>query len=193
VVTISADLLTRAGIGLSPAAFEALVEALLEQLGEERAASLPTDRLPAAEAAALHRAGLVEGPRPTELPDPVAELAVAHAALVGSSLTVNQAAQQLGVDPSRVRQRLQDRTLYGFKQRGEWRLPAFQFEAQGLLPGLDLVLPRLDPNLHPVVVLRWLTLPCPDLEIGEQPVSPRDWLRTGGSPSLVAALAAELL
>lgn len=192
-MTISADLLTRAGIGLSPAAFESLVESLLEQLGRERSTPLPSDRLPVVEVAALHRAGLVEAPRPAELPDPVAELAVAHAALVGTSLNVNQVAQRLGVDPSRVRQRLQERTLYGFKLRGEWRLPAFQFEAVGTLPGLDLVLPRLNPDLHPVAVLRWLTMPCPDLEIDELPVSPRDWLRTGGSPTLVAALAAELL
>ena len=190
---IPAETLNRAGIRLSPSAFEALVERLVEQLARERPTPLADDRLPESEAAALRRAGLVGAPGLDQATDSVAELAAAHAALVATSLTVKEAARRLRVDPSRVRQRLHERTLYGFKLRDEWRLPAFQFGASGSLPGLEIVAPRLSPGLHPVAVQRWFALPCPDLEVDERPVSPSDWLRAGGPPAPVAAIAAELV
>ncbi len=191
-MSISSETLTRAGIRLSPAAFEALVTRVIEELAERHSGPREEDRLPEPEAAALRRAGLVRAPLPPDAPDPVASLAAAYAALVASSLSVAEAAMRLGVDPSRIRQRLSERTLFGFKQRGQWRLPAFQFDATGTVPGLEVVVPRLDPGLHPVAVEQWFSLPCPDLEIGERAVSPLEWLRAGGSPDAVAEIAAEI-
>lgn len=46
----------------------------------------------------------------------------------------------------------------------------------------------LDPELHPVAVLTWLTSPQPDLD----DVSPRDWLCAGNPPETVAELASSL-
>jgi hypothetical protein len=192
-VPIAADTLSRAGIRLSPDAFEALVQRVVEELAERSSVPREEDRLPDPEAEALRRAGLVHAPLPADVPDPIASLAAAYATLVATSLSVPEAARRLGVDPSRVRQRLTERSLFGFKQRGEWRLPAFQFDSAGTLPGLEVVAAGLDSGLHPVAVEQWFSLPCPDLEIDEQAVSPRDWLRAGGSPEMVAELAAELV
>jgi hypothetical protein len=95
----------------------------------------------------------------------------------------------LGVDDSRVRQRLAERTLYGIKLRSGWRLPLFQFDDGQAVPGIDVVFPCLDPGLHPVAVYQWFTTPAPDLLLDDQPVSPRDWLRAGASTTEVAAFA----
>ncbi len=106
-----------------------------------------------------------------------------------------EVARLLGVDDSRVRQRLTKRSLYGIKLPDGWRLPAFQFDPARpgrLVPGIGRVLPRLDPALHPVAVYRWFTLPNVDLVLDDTPVSPLDWLRSGGDPTEVAALAADL-
>jgi hypothetical protein len=108
---------------------------------------------------------------------------------------VAQAAGHLGVAESRVRQRLGERTLYGIKRPGGWRLPRFQFTTRvterGTVPGIERVLPRLAPDLHPLEVVGWLTTPNPDLTVGEEerPVSPLDWLTAGLSPAAVADLA----
>jgi hypothetical protein len=67
----------------------------------------------------------------------------------------------LGVDANRVRQRLGAKpwALYGVKHRRSWRLPRFQFDdaGLGLVPGMDEVLPHLDPALHPLSVVHWFT------------------------------------
>jgi hypothetical protein len=115
-----------------------------------------------------------------------------YAALLAESRTVAEAAEVLGVDESRVRQRLAARTLYGLKRGRDWHLPAFQFADEGEVPNIGAVVSRLHPDLHPVAVANWFTLPTPDLLIEGEPVSPRDWLRSGGAPGLVAAMAAEL-
>jgi len=128
---------------------------------------------------------------------PIEQAAAAYAALLASSLTVEEAAKRLGYsDASRVRQRLTSTpaTLYGVKLGSEWRLPAFQFDKNGLVPGLERVIPALDPALGPVAVELWLTSPHVDLieEDEETQVSPLDWLRTGRRVNVVVELASEL-
>ncbi len=115
-----------------------------------------------------------------------------YAALLAGSRTVGEVAALLGVDESRVRQRLAARTLYGIKRGRDWLLPDFQFERAGEVPNIGVVLPRLSSELHPVAVATWFTLPNPDLVIEGEPVSPRDWLRSGGAARSVATLAAAL-
>jgi hypothetical protein len=55
----------------------------------------------------------------------------------------------------------------------------FQFDGEAEVPNIGVVFPRLNPDLHPVAVANWFTLPNPDLVLGGEPVSPRDWLRSG--------------
>lgn len=136
-------------------------------------------------------------PRPLEVSEtPVLYRATAeYAKLVNDSYTVGQAADLLGVNTSRIRQRLigEPRTLYGIKFGRSWRIPRFQFQGRRLVPGLEAVLPRIPPNLHPVAVHRWLTSPNPDLTSADQaPMSPLDWLRIGNPPGVVADLASDL-
>ncbi len=192
-MTVTAEDLSRAGIMLDPEEFEALVLEVASSLPSAIEPESPRRELTQEEVGALERGGVsVDVSEPGE--DPLELAAAKYTALLAQSLTVSEAAKMLGVNPSRVRQRLAGRTLYGIRQRSGWRLPAFQFERGRPLPGIELVLPRLDTTLHPLSVYNWFTSPDPDLVIGpdELPVSPRDWLLSGGDPSVVAEIAASL-
>ncbi len=116
--------------------------------------------------------------------------------LVRESLTVAEAAKLLGVNPSRIRQRLggDPRSLYGFKIDEEWLVPQFQFENGKLISRIEIVIRVLDPNLHALAVIRWFTTPNPDLTTGEDEtiLTPLDWLRTGNSSGAVARIASDL-
>ncbi len=189
---IARDALRRVGIEVSPDRFEEMV---LEALGELRAvhSADPLRELTPSELQALRCGGFELELGDLGDNDPLARTAAEHAALLATSLTVPEAAEALGVDTSRIRQRLAARTLYGIRLRSGWRLPSFQFEpSSGTFPGIEDVLPRLDPDLHPVAVHRWLVTPTCDLEIEGQPASPLAWLRAGGHPSEVAELAADV-
>ncbi|HEV2953165.1 MAG TPA: hypothetical protein VG015_03640 [Candidatus Dormibacteraeota bacterium] len=112
--------------------------------------------------------------------------------LLTNALTVAQATEVLGVREARVKQRLAERTLFGIKVHGAWRLPRFQFQPGGAeVPGLGEVLRRLPARVHPVELQSWLTSPDPDLEIAGLVVSPLDWLRAGHDPEPLVAEAAE--
>jgi hypothetical protein len=97
------------------------------------------------------------------------------------------------VDGSLIRRRLLARQLYGIRRPAGWLIPAFQLVGEGVIPGLDRVVPRLPPGMHPLAVVRWFTTPQPDLTRMDDPdeaaLSPADWLRTGGDPAAVAELA----
>jgi hypothetical protein len=118
---------------------------------------------------------------------------VEYRKLLRESLTPQSVAQRLGVNESRIRQRLGHRQLLGVKDGRGWKLPRFQFDDARLVPGIDRVLPKVPPNLHPVAVQRWFNTPHPDLETTSgEPCTPLDWLGSGHDPAPVAALAAEL-
>ncbi len=114
------------------------------------------------------------------------------AALTRESLSVQQTATLLRVDTSRVRHRVGDRALYGFRLGGGLRLPVWQFENSEPIPGLRAVLAALPPELHPLEVAGFMTTADPDLTVGDEAVSPRDWLIGGGQVGAVVALAADL-
>jgi len=120
------------------------------------------------------------------------ESAATFARLVASSLSVQAAARTLGVDPSRIRQRLSDRTLYGFKVRRQWRVPAWQLVGGREVPGLSEVLPWLTIN-DPVAVSEFLMNPNIDLSSDGQPIAPLQWLLAGRAPGRVSDLAAALV
>ncbi len=129
--------------------------------------------------------------------DPLTRTEHEYAALVETALSVKEAAERLGVDMSRVRQRLrQPATLYGFKSfPDQWVLPSFQFTEKGEVPGIAEVFKCLDPGLHPISVVTWFYVPNTDLFIDdetEDPVSPIQWLSCGYDPARVATLASQL-
>jgi excisionase family DNA binding protein len=120
--------------------------------------------------------------------------ALRFAEMRARSLTVKEAAARLGVTGGRVRQRLSERTLYGFQTRRGWRLPDFQFgpEPEGTLPNLEQVLPQLPREIHPLTVEGFFTKPQADLVVGHEPVSVTEWLGSGGDAAAVAEIASDL-
>ena len=152
----------------------------------------PADYFGDRQQASLRKLGASLRPlQPSEL-GPVAGVAAAHAELLKDSLSVAATAKRLGVDTSRVRQRIYARSLYAVKRRGAWLVPAFQLDRRGLVPGLDLVVAELSPTLHPVAVRRWFTTANADLLLGDEPVSPIAWLSSGGPPGVAAMLAGDI-
>jgi hypothetical protein len=188
------------GIRITPAQMDELVREAVARLPRNLYRSDPRRDLTAAEVAILEEGGFDLSPEPTVLDpaaDPLARTAAELAALLKTSLSTLQAAERLGVDPSRIRQRLtaEPPTLYGIRRESGWVLPEFQFDGSTLLPGMGEIVANLDPELHPVAVHRWFTLPNVDLDAGDDvsgPLSPRDWLRLGFPPGAVVSLAADL-
>jgi CheY-like chemotaxis protein len=127
-------------------------------------------------------------------PAPLAARAAHFQSLLASSLTTERAAKRLRVNASRIRQRLTTKPpqLYGIRNNGEWRLPAFQFGPRGLIPNVDRAISRLPAGIDPVAVDRWFRQPNPDLQREGTPTSPLDWLAQGLPADPVGELAADL-
>jgi excisionase family DNA binding protein len=187
-----AHLLDSLGVQADIEDLHVLLEEALGGLRERGGAQDPTAHFTEAELAELERDGFDLRPLPSAEVDPAVRTAVRSAELTATALSVQEAASLLGVDESRIRQRLSEGSLYGIKVGRSWRLPRFQFTSSGLIPGIDVVLRRLPPNLHPVAVWRWLTTASPDLVLDDEARSPTDWLLTGGDPEAVASLGSEL-
>lgn len=100
--------------------------------------------------------------------------------LMETALTVDEAAERLGVSRSRVRQRAGDRRLWAIKRAHRLLLPAIQFTDSGQVPGLDVVLATLPGDVHPLTVLGLLTTPQSDLRLENVEVPIIDWLAFGG-------------
>lgn len=190
-MSLSTAVLERAGLRVDPEEFDRLVADALEEVIPLRPSPDPAAELSDDELAMLTAGGMRFDPLPVGGEHPLARTAALYAALLGSSLSVAQAAAHLRVAESRIRQRLGERTLYGIKRPGGWRLPRFQFADVGTVPGIERVLRRLAPDLHPLEVVGWFTTPNPDLAVGEdeRPVSPLDWLNAGLPADAVADLA----
>jgi len=153
--------------------------------------SVPSS-LSATEIGALRSVGLsTQRWSPAGHTDPLARSIADYMALLETSLTTSQAAKYLKVDPSRIRQRLRERSLYGIEYDGEKRLPRFQFERRKVIPGLSQVLAELPARLSPLDVTEWFLSPNPDLEIEDrpEPISPREWLLSARPVEAVVALA----
>ncbi len=195
-MVITTEELGRVGAHISPDNLERLLLKTLAEMAPDALASDPRTELTAGETADLEGGGFSFAPiKNNGTSDPIARAAATYTALLATSLSVAETAALLGVQSSRVRQRLAARTLYGIKEPGGWRVPRFQFDGPNLLPGIARVLPRLDPGIHPVAVYNWFTTPDPDLVVGDDEdiqVSPREWLRSGRPAQPVADLASAL-
>jgi len=178
--------------------FRASAQALLQNRPLRAVSSLatqPSSTLSKSELQALQAIDLSTQPWPAERPDdPLSQSIVDYVALVETSLTAAEAARLLGVDVSRIRQRLRQRSLFGVEYEGEWRLPRFQFERKNVLPGLAPVLASFPADVNALDVAEWFLSPNPDLEVDdrEQLLSPRKWLLRGLPPERVAELARHL-
>ncbi|CAN5532303.1 hypothetical protein BH24ACT22_BH24ACT22_10670 [soil metagenome] len=167
--------------------------ALLAAMPVGRGKLEPSEEFSESEARALREDGLdLSAADPLEA-DVLSSTAARHAAMLATALTTRAAADLLGVGESRIRQRLQQGTLYRVKVGMDNRLPLFQFAEGGEVPNVGKVIRALSPGLHPVAIQNWFTGKNPDLNLeGGEPLSPRDWLLVGGSPDTLVAQAREL-
>lgn len=182
------------GLDIEPGELPGMLVEALESMHRTLYPRDPAAELPEAETAALRRGGFRMAPAAAEDGGALARTAAEYAALLETSLAAGDTARLLGVDPSRIRQLLAARRVYGLQVKGAWRIPLFQFDRNRLLPGIEEVVPRLAAGLHPVAVYRWFTTPSPDLapEDLDRALSPREWLLAGYPPSAVADLAGDL-
>ena len=187
------EALDRLGV---PVTERALVATIIDVLGEfppPGLRDLPARELSADEAVILRQGGLDLEPHDYGTDDPFLRSRVKYAALVAEGWTAAEVAAALGTSVQWVRKQLRDRALLGAKQGDAWRLPRFQFDEDGKpLPGLQRVLPQLDPNKSLVSVYNWFTTPDADLRADGQMMSPRRWLLDGRDPSVIARQAADL-
>ncbi|MFL6194571.1 MAG: hypothetical protein ACJ75H_10410 [Thermoanaerobaculia bacterium] len=185
------------GIEVSPEELDSLVQEAVSRIRRTLYRPGSREDLTRAEAEVLEKGGFTLDSGEAGLEDPLARTVAEYAALLKSSLSTVEAAKRLGVDPSRIRQRLTSRppTLYGIPISTRWYIPEFQFDGDQLIHGIGEVVSRLDSELHPVAVFRWFTLPNPDLSTDMpdgQVLSPRDWLRLGLPVQPVVDLASNL-
>ena len=184
--------LERFGIETTAAELEQMVTEAVEELLAEWRPLEPRTNFSLIEVEELRDGGLILEPLHYGKDDPVLKSATQYEVVLATSLSVGRVAELLGVDPSRIRHRLAERSIYGIRLRSGWRIPVFQFEGGQLLPGIDLVLPSLPEDMHPLEMVGWFTTPNPDLVMDGEAVSPRDWLHLGKNPKTLARLAASL-
>jgi hypothetical protein len=179
--------------GISERAFDKLALRAIEEVPVDPAAADPHATFTELEAAILTSGGLDLRPRRLDEPDVVVQTAIGLALVELKAAPVAELAQTMRVTPARVRQRALERTLYAVRVDDEWRFPRWQLDQDGRpIPGIASVTAALPAGVHPVAVQRFMITPNPDLEIDDAIVSPLDWLRTGGDPGPVAAIAAQL-
>jgi hypothetical protein len=186
------DVLYLQAHGLAVAAPEKLNKALalaIDQMHRSLYGESATE-LPAAEASVLQAGGFDLNESTDK--DPLAETATVFAALLTTGLSAKGAAERLGVQDTRIRQMLTERTLYGFHINHRWQIPEFQFAGNALVPNIGKVNAVLDPDLHPVAVYQWYITPNVDLEMDDQPLSPLAWLKAGYPVEPVVQSAAEI-
>jgi hypothetical protein len=180
--------LARAGLRVEADEFLALIEDAAKRLSPVD--PRPADYFSDEQRDALTSVGLDLSPQRKGERDVRARTVALQAVLRDTALTVAGAAERIGVDASRIRHRLAEGQLVGWKDRGGWRLPVWQFTDDDVLPGLATVLADVPPDQPALVVAAFMT--TPQTALGDPPVTPRDWLMAGGMPEKIAALVSVL-
>ena len=123
-------------------------------------------------------------------------LAAAHdlERLLRSSLTIDAAADALGVSRSRISHRLKAQSIYAFTVQGRRYLPRWQFRIPigagkaEVIPELAHVVPAIPRDLHALAVEAFMTTPLPDID----DKSPVEHLCTGGVVDVITDWLASL-
>ncbi|MCP2331515.1 hypothetical protein G443_001785 [Actinoalloteichus cyanogriseus DSM 43889] len=182
--------LARAGLRVNASEFLAYVEDAARRLTPphpDPGAFLSPDQQ-----RVLTEVGLDLSPQDPGEPDYRAGTVAAEAVLLDSALTLTEAADRLRVGIADVEARIAAGRVAGWRGRGGWRLPAWQFTEIGVLPGLAEVLDAVPDDQPDLVVAGFMMTAQATLLVDGHPVTPRRWLLTGGAPEAVAELAALL-
>lgn len=181
--------LAEAGLRVNPGEFLRMVADAARKISPPQTS--PADYFTPSQQRVLGDVGLdLSDYRPDEA-DPRARPVAAAAVLADSSHSVAAAAALLGVDTSRIRHRLNEGKLIGWKDKS-WRLPTWQFTEHGALPGLDVVLRAIPDDQPQLMIAAFMNTRQPDLQINGRPATPREWLLAHGDPRAVAELASTL-
>ncbi|MGI8417529.1 MAG: DNA-binding protein [Nakamurella sp.] len=116
----------------------------------------------------------------------VAATGIEH--LIASTLSIDQAAQAIGVDRSRISHRRTSGTLYSVTVGGRRRIPAWQIRDGQELPGLAQVVAAIPTGTHPLDIEAIMTNSQDELA-GRTPV---EHLAGGGDPAPVTDILAAL-
>lgn len=104
------------------------------------------------------------------------------------TISIAEAAGILGLDPDRISRRIRAKTLWAFRLRKRWRIPRWQFGDDGLLPGLEVIVPVIADDASPSVLEAFMRTPQHDFG-GRTPV---EHLAGGGDPAAIAGFVATL-
>jgi len=182
-----------ASVGLrAPRGFGSLLRDALRLVVAEPPVGDPTSELTETELVELRAAGLRTVVPADAYTRAVSRTTARMAAILADAGTVEETAKAMGVSGARVRQLLADRALFGVRTADGWLVPRFQLQSGSSLPGLRSVVAALPVGLHPVAFHTWFTTPTGALRLDDAPVSPRDWLASGGPSDPVVAQAAAL-
>lgn len=142
----------------------------------------------AAEVSALDRLGVSTDDllEPTSLPA-TAQGRMREHALQLQGYTVAEAAAILGVTAARVRQRCADGSLLAQRQSGGWLISSLQFQDGRPLHGWAHVAHVIPTGTPLIVIERALNSPSLHLRVGEEDLTPIQWLGRGGDPAQAAA------
>lgn len=111
----------------------------------------------------------VWGPAPSRATREEAEKAntrkafIARRAILSNTVTRKQAAELLGLSGQAVTKYLEQRRMIGLKDRGRWRIPLWQLDADtrdGYLDGIDRVADAFPGGV--VALSQWVTKPAAD-------------------------------
>jgi excisionase family DNA binding protein len=174
-----------------------LVIALLRTMAEFVADgndALARSNTPAGAAEELNR----DDPQASSIVDPNRSLTISPAlkALLGAvidSLSDDEAARYLSIGVRQVRRRALDGRLFFFRVGRKRRYPRWQFAADRyVLPGLPAVTQALPRDWSPERVQAFMENKDPRLRLRGTSRPPVEWLLSGGDPSRIAELIADI-
>lgn len=107
---------------------------------------------------------------------------------MAATLSLQECADALGVDPAEVERRCADGQLWAIDVEGEQRIPCWQLDNGSLLPGLTAVIAAIPPG-YPFDVVE-ARVHARFEELGDRSIV--DYLAAGGDPTHTAKLVDEL-
>lgn len=192
-MSVNADLdavLSRHGISLSGAEFVAELDAGLSGVASPTAAPLSAGDIEFLRAHGGVHAVAVLDQDPSQIMAGLGRsIAEQLAGSLAASVSIPEAALLLGVDRSRVSQRISQGSLLAFAVGRSKRLPRWQFTTgRRVLPGLGVVIAAVPRGVAGQTVAAFMAEPQPELADR----TPSEHLVAGGDPSDVAELLAGL-